>query len=219
MIRAKERVRHAFTFRCPYCKKDTDYLTCCPSCAKRLLEFVNNNYGKTAFCDQFDSAFIYEDLVRDAIMAFKFHGHTEYVRSFISVIKNCVHGSSYDFVISVPHFKQDKKEYDTSELLAKHLSDSLKIPYEKRAVTKICKTQRQHDLEFDDRFFNIIGCFKANEKKVAGKTILICDDIITSGSTINELAKACKSAGAVRVDAVSLAAAASAFVVDTERYL
>ena len=103
--------------------------------------------------------------------------------------------------------------------MAKRLSSLLKVPYAKRAAVKIRKTKRQHTLEFDERFQNIVGCFEANPKEVFGKSVLICDDIITSGSTVNELAKACKKAGALRVEAVSMAVTQSAFHVDKKRYL
>lgn len=218
MIKSTGYLRKFLTIRCPYCGKNTDYIPCCPSCASDLLKFVNNEHGKTAFCDNFESAFIYEDLVREAITDFKFHDRPEYATSFAEVLKRCVK-SYFDVIISVPYYKDDKKEYDTSQLLAKRLSSLLKVPYAKRAAVKIRKTKRQHTLEFDERFHNIVGCFQANPKEVFGKSVLICDDIITSGSTVNELAKACKKAGALRVEAVSMAVTPSAFHVDKKRYL
>lgn len=220
MLKFKENLRCFLTQRCPYCGETTDYIVCCPSCASKLLELVNREYGKTVFCDRFEAAFIYQDLVREAVTQFKFHGRPEYVRNFIPILKKCVR-SSFDVVLPVPYYKQEehKREYSTSALLAQYLASALKTTYAKRAVAKVFETKRQDNLEFDERFRNIIGCFSVNPKTVAQKTVLICDDIITSGATINELAKVCKKAGAIRVEAVSFAVAPSAFCVNEEKYL
>ncbi len=110
--------------------------------------------------------------------------------------------TSFDVLVCVPTFE---KEFNASKEIANTLRKKLKIKFQKNAIIKIKKTKTQHSCNFNERLQNLNNAFKANEKKLSGKKILICDDIITTGSTIEEMSAACKKAGAVFVGAIAVA--------------
>ena len=53
---------------CPYCGVKTNNNICCEICSNELKKFVNKNIGKTEFCDAFTAPFVYDDIVRDAML-------------------------------------------------------------------------------------------------------------------------------------------------------
>lgn len=194
---------------CPYCGIKTNNNICCEICSNELKKFVNKNIGSTEFCDAFTAPFVYDDIVRDAVHNFKFEKRRNYCESFGYFMASCDLFYS-DIIISVPSF-DNKKKYNTSDLLAKYMSKLLNIRYQRHAVSKIRNTKFQHECDFSKRLSNLNDCFSASPKKLNNLNILICDDIITSGSTIDEVAKACKKSGARNVYAVAFAVSNGAF--------
>lgn len=182
---------------------------CCDLCANDLKKFINTNVGETEYCDSFTAPFLYDDIIREAMLNFKFNGKKNYCESFCYFMKEC--DIFYcDIIICVPSFRR-KSRYNTADLLAKRMSKFLNIKYERRAVKKVKETKLQHECDFKSRLLNLNDSFVANEKLIKGKDILICDDIITSGSTIDEVAKACKKVGAKNVYAIAFAVSNGSF--------
>ena len=182
---------------------------CCELCTNDLKNFVNTNVGKTEYCDSFTAPFLYDDIIREAMLNFKFNNKKNYCESFCYFMKEC--DICYcDIVVCVPSFR-NKNRYNTADLLAKRMAKFLNVKYERRAIKKVKETKLQHECDFKNRLLNLNDSFIANEKLISGKDILICDDIITSGSTIDEVAKACKKAGAKNVYAVAFAVSNGSF--------
>lgn len=182
---------------------------CCELCATDLKNFVNTNVGKTEYCDSFTAPFVYDDIIREAMLNFKFNNKKNYCESFCYFMKEC--DIFYcDAIVCVPSFR-NKNRYNTADLIAKRISKLLNVKYERRAIKKVKETKLQHECDFKSRLLNLNDSFIANEKLISGKDILICDDIITSGSTIDEVAKACKKVGAKNVYAVAFAVSNGSF--------
>lgn len=105
-----------------------------------------------------------------------------------------------DFVTFVPMFPKNEKArgFNQSKLLAEEfskLSNIATIP----CCNKILNTQNQRELSFEKRKENIKDAFKFNKEfksKIKGKTLLIIDDVFTTGATTSELSKTLISAGA-----------------------
>ena len=118
--------------------------------------------------------------------------------------------SDYDGILSVPlhHRKARERGYNQSGLLASGLSRLTKIPLAKKALIRTRYTRTQTRLNREERCLNVKGAFKVgNKKKVEGKSLLILDDVFTTGATLNECARVLKKAGARQVDALTLARA------------
>ncbi len=110
----------------------------------------------------------------------------------------------FDTVCIVPSTRKSlsERKYDYIELLAKALVKQLKLPLEKGLLKKIRNTERQHTLAHDKRQANVKGAYKAT-KRLDGKTVLLVDDIKTTGYTLNECAKQLRMAGAEKVYCVT----------------
>jgi ComF family protein len=106
----------------------------------------------------------------------------------------------YDLVVPVPiHWKRRcHRGFNQAELLCQ------RMPAVSRSLRRIKSTRQQAGLKRDDRMTNLAGAFRASPE-VAGKSVLLIDDVLTSGFTMRECAKTLRQAGAVRVAALAFA--------------
>lgn len=111
-----------------------------------------------------------------------------------------------DGVVFVPMTKKDifGRGYNQSELLAKGISELTGMPVID-GVKKIKDRPPQKALYKADRLKNLQGCFKADGRAVKGKTLIVVDDIITTGATLDCVSLALKKAGARAVYALTAA--------------
>ncbi len=192
---------------CPYCGMQINGFIACLECLKDLKKLVNEKFGKTENCFSFTAPFLYKDIVREAILNFKFHEKIEYCKSFCYFMAS-FNFSYFDVLVYVPKFE---KEFNSSKEIAKVLTKTVNIKFCNDGLKKIKQTKSQHNCQFKDRFFNLKDAFKGEPKRLYGKNVLICDDVITTSSTIEEAAKAAKKAGAKNVGAISFAASEKLF--------
>lgn len=97
--------------------------------------------------------------------------------------------------------------YNQSALLAQELSILSRIPFSAAAVQRVRDTRPQVGLGALDRQTNVAGAFVAEATLVQRQSIVIIDDVCTTGSTLSECAAALLAEGALRVWALSVAAA------------
>lgn len=190
---------------CPFCGEIyPDGI--CPSCKSELSNLENTFRYYTRYCTEYNAPYLYYDLVRTGLIRIKFYGKAGEEEWLAREMVKALPSGHFDGIISVPPYSKGRRdERDISDLLSLHISKLLGLPYFRNAAVKIKDTPPQHKLTRMQRYYNLKDAFVVEESSVKGKNILICDDIITTGSTINELAKACKDAGARKVYAVSLA--------------
>jgi len=98
-----------------------------------------------------------------------------------------------------------ERGYNQSELLAYPLALGAGYCYDKKALSRSRETQSQVGLTASQRKKNVYGAFKADPIRVANQSILIVDDITTSGATIEACATALLDAGAQQVFGLTLA--------------
>ena len=102
--------------------------------------------------------------------------------------------------------KQKIRGFNQSELLAKAISERIEKPYSANNLKRIRNTQPQSLLNAEQRKQNIKGAFSVeNVEEIKGKTVLLIDDIFTTGTTVNECSKVLYESGAKRVLFFSLA--------------
>lgn len=107
----------------------------------------------------------------------------------------------YDYIIPVPihKSKRRKRGYNQMELIGRRLSDKTGIPLEVRSFVKSVNTLPQRGLKAEDREKNIQGSFGVPDRsEIEGKKILLIDDVMTTGATVNECAKVLLRDGKVR---------------------
>ncbi len=113
----------------------------------------------------------------------------------------------FDYCTFVPSHRREqrKRGYNQAQLLAQHLSKELGIPC-KELLVKTAVTKPQHTLNESMRSGNLLGSIQVKSryfKKIQGARILLCDDVKTTGSTLNECAKTLMICGAAEVDCIT----------------
>lgn len=181
---------------CPLCGREEEYCSC------RGATYYN---GMAA-------PFYYEGCVRRGMHIFKFRRNPKSAQTFgeeaaKAVIKRFA-DKKFDMIISVPLTDKRLKErgYDQCALIAKEISDRTEIPFIPDVIKKIYETDKQHGLSYYLRKGNLTGVFDIESREtVANKTVLLCDDISTSGETMDECAKMLWLCGAKEVYCIAVA--------------
>ena len=156
------------------------------------------------------SACVYDGNTRKIAVRFKFRDGTYLAPHIASFMLNAGRELLYktDVITAVPlHYnRQLKRKYNQASLLAKHLAKQTKIAYEPFLLKRIKSTKQQTKLNKKQRTENVEDAFQASDDfNYRGKTIMIVDDVMTTGATINECAKALKQKGAKKVYALTFA--------------
>lgn len=114
---------------------------------------------------------------------------------------------SIDIITPVPLGKRRRKErgYNQAALIAYPIALLLKTPYKSKLLERVKETHSQIDFSAEQRKENMQNAFIAISTGLRGKNILIVDDVITTGSTMDSCAKALKKAGAKNVYGLSVA--------------
>lgn len=214
----KEIYRHIVSFffpeYCPYCSSliEPDDISC-PHCGKSVLgQAVTIRRGVVG--SRCVAPFAYEGKIRKAIVNFKFHEMSQYARPLAAVLAKTIEEEypvdEIDLITYVPMHKWDQlnREYNQSELLAKELSDTFSIPCVE-TLLKVKRTKQQHKLKFSERKKNLSGAFVLKDKEwIRGKTVLLIDDVMTSGITLSHCVKKLYSAKPYQVYCAVVASAA-----------
>ncbi len=125
-------------------------------------------------------------------------------------LKDIKHDWKIDYIIPTPlhYMKKSERGYNQSYFIAAGIKNILGLEIKKNIVIRTRHTKSQTTMPMSDRILNVNGAFKVkNEKIIRGKNILIIDDVITTGSTIQETGKVLLEAGANKIYAASAAIA------------
>lgn len=115
-----------------------------------------------------------------------------------------------DLVLAVPLHKARKRErgYNQAQLLAEQLGKTLGIASPEGLVTRARHTRSQTTLNKEQRLSNVEGIFAVhNPDRIKGRSIILVDDVLTTGATIGSCGRSLLSAGAREVLAMTAAAA------------
>lgn len=114
-----------------------------------------------------------------------------------------------DSLIPIPLGKKRLKErgYNQVAMIAMPLSIQLGLKYLPRALSRARETRSQVGLSALERQENVRSAFLADDRKVHGRTILVIDDVATTGATLSSAAEALYSAGAQNVYGITIARA------------
>lgn len=154
----------------------------------------------------------YEGSLQEAIHHWKYEGKTNLTPFFAEWMAEGVERywepDFFDLLIPVPLYPQRLRErgFNQALLLVKELSWRTGIPYRKTILQKKKPTVPQVNLSGVEREKGLRGAFHVIEKEeLVGKSILLVDDVYTTGATVNECSKVLSRGGAKRVDVLTLA--------------
>ena len=221
-----------FPLRCPVCDDIAPFgEKICPECAGKL-ELLMQPYcmkcGKKlqeegelcGDCRQIRHTFIrgralYEyESVRASVYRMKYSGRQEYADFFgeemAYYLGNFIREAKPDALLPIPlHRKRyNRRGYNQAALLARILGEELGIPVEEKYLLRTKDTVPLKLLNPTERQNNLKKAFNIVQNDVELKSVMIVDDIYTTGSTVDEAARTLRESGVERVFFVALACGA-----------
>ena len=212
---------HLGTILCPRCRQHIE-LNTPPFCLKCSRHLEGKFHPLCSSCrvfkphfDQGWSICLYNETMRHLIHLFKYGSRTalrhDFSQIILSFIKNyTLNLEAFDLIVPVPLSTTRLRErgYNQAELLASAIAGQLKIPLIANNLIRTRHTLNQARTHRKDRWTNLKGAFRIKKSfYFSGKSILIVDDLLTTGATASEAAYVLKQAGAGKVGVLTLAIA------------
>lgn len=188
----------------PFCKR------CGQPFELNLFETCRRCYAFTPQCDQIRSIFIYDSVIKKLILKFK-HGDKLYLSVFMAQWMRKRYPelmNEADLVIPIPLYwtRLVKRQYNQAAILAQKLCIEESEGKFSTILRRKRPTPSQGHQSRSQRYENMKGAFYVKKPEVIkGKSILLVDDVVTSGATLEECAYTLKRAGAERVYAITIA--------------
>ncbi len=158
------------------------------------------------------SCCIYEGIIKDAILRFKYTDSMYLAPIFRKIlsdfIKENLDKDIVDMIVPIPLFSSKLRErgFNQSVILAGLMRTILNKPVSSNMLKKIRPTRPQQELNRRERLSNLKGVFTVRDPRaVKNKNIMLVDDVFTTGSTINECSRILKEALCKNVFALTLA--------------
>lgn len=162
------------------------------------------------------AAFVYDDASRKMVLAFKHADQTEWAGLFATMLMRAGQEliDDCDLIIPIPLSRKKlfSRRYNQSGEMARKLSINSGKAFAPGLLERIpvrgAKKASQASLSRRARFENVRGVFKVpvkNASKLQGKSVLLVDDVLTTGATVRAASRALISAGAKNVDVLTLA--------------
>ena len=155
---------------------------------------------------------LHEGSARNLIHAFKYQYKTHLRRPLTLLALEGVAGfiaeQKPDAIVPVPlhRLRLRRRGFNQAVLLGKFFSARLSLPMLTKGLLRIRQTEPQIELSGEERRNNVKGAFAVSDPVcIKGKRILLLDDVMTTGSTVNECAKELKKAGALSVIVITVA--------------
>ena len=156
------------------------------------------------------SPFLNASVAKKSMYNFKFHAFLDAAEFFAKYMAQFVEkrfeNIDFDVVVAVPMTTKSllRRGYNQAEILAKLVSKNLKLKHYNKALKKIKETDVQHSLNMENRWSNLRNAYKVKNKNYfKEKTVLLVDDIKTTGATLDECTRMLKLAGAEKVYCVT----------------
>ncbi len=176
---------------CPQCARPTPDGSLCGSCLRHPPAF-----SRSLAC------FLYAPPIDGLIQQFKYGKNLHLARFFATHFAPQVANRTVDLILPMPlHPKRIKERgFNQAIEIARPLARGLGVPLMIDVAHRLRDTPAQAGLPHDARLKNIKGAFVC-DARVKGKRVALLDDVMTTGASLNELARAALAAGAVEVEA------------------
>ena len=194
---------------------DPPFCACCgdPVAGDVQHDFICFSCSRqTPHFDLARSAVRYEGVVGEALRALKYDDALWVADDLAELLFACVQAEYptvvFDFVTSVPLHpaRRRARGFNQSSLLGQLLARRMNCLYKERSVRRVRPTTTQTGLTAPQRTANVLGAFRDGLfARLNGKRILLVDDVMTTGATVNACAAALKRGGAESVHVITVA--------------
>jgi ComF family protein len=187
---------------CNYCKTSLPFISgfICKKCGRPLEEETNSDglCGECAmrvtYFDEAAAVFEFSGAIQDMLHRLKYEGETDIASSIGKFMAWKLKKENWhiDVIAPVPLHTDRMKErgFNQSYLLASTIGWECGIDVSEGLLKRKRYTESQVSLSRLERIFNVKDAFDASESEIEGKSVLVVDDIMTTGSTLNECSKA-----------------------------
>ena len=202
-----------FPPKCAFCRRlvKSNNNLLCPACRANLPYTEDGGAQHGDFFRLCVSALYYEDRVREALLRYKFQGSSGYAGTFGRLLADCIRANlrgQYDLISWVPLSRERLRErgYDQAMLLAQAAALELQ-DVAVSTLDKVRNAEKQSGVgSAEKRRANISGAYRvADAELIQGRSILLIDDIVTTGATLSECARTLLEGGASQVVCATVA--------------
>jgi ComF family protein len=202
--------------KCPSCRGTVAHHgQWCDNCRKRIAapRTISLRAHHLHSVDSCQILYEYEGPLKRIIHDIKFRRASRYARHLAWLLEQAgceIQPASVDVVVPVPLHAERLTErgYNQTELIYREWAQKRGLPWED-AMVRVKNTVPQWELALADRRVNLRNAFRVSRPgAVAGKRVLLVDDIFTSGLTMDACARELKKAGAKQVHCLALASGA-----------
>lgn len=192
---------------CYWCKEEeiSDFYLC-ESCLSKL-DYVDNVFKIDGY--QAHAIYFYNKFMASMIADYKFNRNTSLYKVFSTMVDSYVRENKdsflgFDYILPAPSSIRtiNNRGFDHIRLITDLFVENNKLSY-LEDFKKTKETKAQHTLDLEDRMKNLSGSFSCH-KDLKDKSVLIFDDIITSGNTIKEMTKVLEKCKAKDIKILSL---------------
>ncbi len=194
---------------CELCAADLPCLAeqVCPRCqlAAANGEVCGRCLKKPPVWEHLIAEWQYEFPLDKAMISAKYH-HAFAIYRWAAAQRDAWPFDTSTTLIPVPlaALRLQSRGYNQAQLIAEEMAERFDLRVDVDAAIRIRETDIQQRLNWTERRKNVRGAFVAT-RSFAGESVVLVDDVLTTGATLNSLARALLDAGAARVDAFVLA--------------
>ena len=207
----------------------------CPDCQARVpcihqpfCEKCGIPISETGLCDKCQqtppayrrmrSWAVFDSPIQNGLHTMKYRGNVAFGEAIAEQMSDFVRSLHWPIEVMVPvplgKKRLQERGYNQVALVAQPLAYQIGLQYEPDALKKVRETRSQVGLNISQRSMNVQGAYQADANVVKDRTILIMDDVATTGSTIVTCTAALLSAGAQEVYVLTIARALPSHSLD-----
>jgi len=184
---------------CPLCGRKQSHMRPCPHCRLQPLPLRVRSFA------------MYEAPLIRAVLHLKYRANRRLAAVFADWLRELVQRERWHAtkIVAVPlaPSRQRQRGYNQAGLIAAALSKKIKLPYDPGALRRIRDTPSQVGLDPTERWCNVSGAFEVCSRGEKTQTVLLVDDLFTTGATLAACASAMLAGGVQQVYGLTVARA------------
>lgn len=197
---------------CGICGEKINERYTCTKCLN-ILEYYQGRHLSFESCETYYDELIclypYKGILKSKMLQLKFYRHTYLAKTFGDIVAYTITKRKIkaDYIIPVPISQKRLRErgFNQTELMAKTISQLTNINMKSKILNKTKDNLKQSMVELNQRSKNVSQVYEIKKNnEIKGRTVILIDDIYTTGATMNECAKILKKNGVAKVIAIAV---------------